>query len=80
MIATTLSFFLAGLLQVYITEPSEECRGDVSIAWQLPQLFLLSVGDVLVGITGLEVAYSLAPLDLRYIRILVQCSPLTPSA
>ena len=67
MIATFLSFLLAGLLQIYITEPSEECRGDVSITWQLPQLFLLSLGDLLVGITGLEVAYSLAPSDLRYV-------------
>ena len=53
---------MAGLLQIYITEPLEECHGDVSIAWQLPQLFLLSLGDVMVGITGLEVAYSLAPI------------------
>lgn len=71
MIASALSFFLAGLLQIYITEPSEECRGDVSIAWQLPQLFLLSLGDILVGLTGLEVAYSLAPLDLRYMILYV---------
>ena len=60
---------MAGLLQIYITEPLEECRGDVSIAWQLPQLFLLSLGDVMIGITGLEVAYSLAPMDLRYVII-----------
>ena len=69
MVASTLSFFMAGLLQIYITEPLEECRGDVSIAWQLPQLFLLSLGDVMIGITGLEVAYSLAPMDLRYVII-----------
>ena len=60
---------MAGLLQIYITEPLEECRGDVSIAWQLPQLFLLSLGDVMTGITSLEVAYSLAPMDLRYLII-----------
>ena len=60
---------MAGLLQIYITEPLEECRGNVSIAWQLPQLFLLSLGDVMIGITGLEVAYSLAPMDLRYLII-----------
>ena len=65
MLAITLSFFLAGLLQIYITEPSEECRGDVSIAWQLPQLFLLSFADVLVFVTGLEFAYTQSPPDLR---------------
>ena len=65
MIAITLSFFLAGLLQIYITEPEEECRGDVNIAWQLPQLFLLSFADVLVFVTGLEFAYTQSPPNLR---------------
>ena len=66
MMAITLSFLLTGLLQIYITEPSEECRGDVNIAWQLPQLFLFSIGDMLVGISSLQVAYTMAPPDLRY--------------
>ena len=65
MVAVTLSLVLAGLLQLYVSEPSVECRGDVSIAWQLPQLFLVSIADVLVGITGLEVAYLLAPPEIR---------------
>ena len=66
MIAITVSLVVAGLLQIYITEPPEECRGDVNIAWQLPQLFLLSIGDVLVGISALEVSYTMAPPDLRF--------------
>lgn len=49
---------MAGLLQIYLSEPDVDCHGDVSIAWQLPQLFLLALGDVLVFVTGLEFAYS----------------------
>ena len=67
MVAITLSFFLAGLLQIYIVEPTEECHGDVNIAWQLPQLFLLSFADVLVFVTGLEFAYTQSPPDLRFV-------------
>lgn len=70
MICGALSFLLAGLLQLYLTEPDVDCHGDVSIAWQLPQLFLLSFGDVLVFVTGLEFSYTEAPPDLRYIIII----------
>ena len=70
MICGGLSFLLAGLLQLYLVEPEVDCRGDVSIAWQLPQLFLLSFGDVLVFVTGLELSYTDAPPDLRYVQSL----------
>ena len=63
-----LSFFIAGLLQIYLTEPAEYCRGDVNITWQLPQLLLLAFGDVLVFVTGLEFAYTEAPPDLRFAK------------
>ena len=67
MIFGSLSFLVAGLLQIYLTEPAVDCHGGVSIAWQLPQLFLLALGDVLVFVTGLEFAYTQAPPDLRYV-------------
>ena len=67
MICGALSFLLAGLLQLYLTEADVDCRGDVSIAWQLPQLLLLSFGDVLIFVTGLEFSYNESPPDLRYI-------------
>ena len=68
MIFGMLSFLMAGLLQIYLTEPVEYCRGDVNITWQLPQLLLLAFGDVLVFVTGLEFAYSEAPPDLRFAK------------
>ena len=66
MICGGLSFLLAGLLQLYLSEPDVDCQGDVSIAWQLPQLLLLSFGDVLIFVTGLEFSYNESPPDLRY--------------
>ena len=70
MICGGLSFLLAGLLQLYLVEPEVDCRGDVSIAWQLPQLLLLSFGDVLIFVTGLEFSYNEAPPDLRYVMMM----------
>ena len=70
MICGGLSFLLAGLLQLYLAEPEVDCRGDVSIAWQLPQLLLLSFGDVLIFVTGLEFSYNEAPPDLRYVMMM----------
>ena len=56
-----------GLLQVYVHLPEGRapCHGDVSLAWQLPQLVLISFAEILVSVTGLELAYSQAPPDLR---------------
>ena len=71
-----LSFLFAGLLQLYLTHPEEECRGRVHLAWQLPQFFLISVGEVLVAITGLEFAYSQAPPTYRYSILLLPTNPL----
>ena len=59
MIAAALSFLFTLLLQLYISEPALPCRGVVSIAWQLPQILLISVAEVTVSVTELEFAYSL---------------------
>lgn len=59
---------MAGLLQIYLSEPDVDCHGDVSIAWQLPQLFLLALGDVLVFVTGLEFAYSYSSSSRSQVR------------
>ena len=65
MVAAALSFLFALLLQVYISDPASPCHGEVSIAWQLPQILLISVAEVTVSVTGLEFAYSQAPPKLR---------------
>ena len=69
MMSASLSFLMSGLLQLYLVQlPQEQdCRGNISIAWQLPQIVLISFAEVLVSVTGLEFAYSQAPPDFRYV-------------
>ena len=65
MVCAMLSFILACLLQMYISEEVNNCHGSVSLLWQLPQLVFISFAEVLVAVTGLEFAYSQSPPKLR---------------
>uniref|UniRef100_A0A8C2XNX2 Solute carrier family 15 member 2 n=1 Tax=Cyclopterus lumpus TaxID=8103 RepID=A0A8C2XNX2_CYCLU len=38
---------------------------DVHIAWQIPQYVLLTVGEVMFSVTGLEFSYSQAPPNMK---------------
>jgi len=38
---------------------------EVSIMWQVPQYFVISVAEILFSITGYEFAYSQAPLSMK---------------
>ena len=57
---------MAGLLQIYVNSYQfDDCHGNVSIAWQVPQLILMSFAEVIVAVTGMEFAYSQAPPRFR---------------
>lgn len=62
MLLTAASFAYAGFLQHRIDR-----RGDgvVPIAWMLPQYLLLSGGEVMLSVTGLEFAYGQSPAPLK---------------
>lgn len=71
------SFIMAAILQFVINsrstfapDPSDPALmicvdGCVSMLWQLPQYFVLTCGEVMLSITGLEFAYSQAPASMK---------------
>eukprot|EP00007_Cunea_sp_BSH-02190019_P000625 CAMPEP_0174241798 /NCGR_PEP_ID=MMETSP0417-20130205/24875_1 /TAXON_ID=242541 /ORGANISM="Mayorella sp, Strain BSH-02190019" /LENGTH=619 /DNA_ID=CAMNT_0015321095 /DNA_START=24 /DNA_END=1883 /DNA_ORIENTATION=+ len=61
MSLTALSFLLSGILQLAV----QAHPGEVSVAWQFPQYFVLCCGEIMVSITGLEFAYSQAPKSMK---------------
>ena len=74
MTAAAVSFLMSGLLQIYVTSyHGDDCHGGISIAWQLPQLFFISIAEAIVCVTGLEFAYSQAPPQYRSAHHLKPC-------
>jgi len=62
MQATAAAFALTAVVQHMIDTSPE---ASVNVLWQLPQFFVMSVGEVLVSATGQEWAFSQAPDSLR---------------
>jgi POT family proton-dependent oligopeptide transporter len=60
MVATVLSFSAAAILQMVV-----DAGWAPSVLWQFPQYLLLTVGEVLVSVTGLEFSYTQAPRSMR---------------
>jgi POT family proton-dependent oligopeptide transporter len=60
MFVTVLSFAAAAVVQTLV----DEGRAP-NILWQLPQYVLLTTGEVLVSVTGLEFSYTQAPRAMR---------------
>jgi dipeptide/tripeptide permease len=61
MIFTIASYILSAFVQIRV----EKYPGKVSVFWQLPQYILISVGEILISITGLEFAYTQAPISMK---------------
>lgn len=62
MFLTAASFFVVYLVQKQIEAGGP---GSVSIYWQLPPYIVLTLGEVLVSVTGLEFAYTQAPKRMK---------------
>jgi proton-dependent oligopeptide transporter, POT family len=62
MLVTSLSFVSAALIQAAIDRGPP---GSVWFGWQLVSYVIVTLGEVLVSITGLEFAYSQAPRRMK---------------
>jgi POT family proton-dependent oligopeptide transporter len=62
MFITSLSFVATAILQEQINIHS---KGTIWVGWQLIQYVLLTVGEVMVSVTGLEFAYTQAPRRMK---------------
>jgi len=60
LIVTGLSFLISGWIETQIAAGLKP-----SIGWQMPAYALLSAGEVMVSITGLEFAYTQAPKSMK---------------
>jgi POT family proton-dependent oligopeptide transporter len=60
MFLTVLSFVAAALVQLRV-----DGGHPTSLLWQFPQYLLLTAGEVLVSVTGLEFSYTQAPRSMR---------------
>src|SRR5262245_12328131 len=62
MLITSLSFFSVAAIQAAI---EREEPGQVSIWWQAIPYVFLTLGEVMVSVTGLEFAYTQAPRRMK---------------
>src|SRR5262249_13968185 len=62
IVVTASSFVACALLQQHI---DTSAPGSVWVGWQLVQYLLLTTGEVMVSITGLEFAYTQAPRKMK---------------
>jgi POT family proton-dependent oligopeptide transporter len=60
MFVTVLSFVAAALVQLRV-----DGGHPPGLLWQFPQYLLLTTGEVLVSVTGLEFSYTQAPRSMR---------------
>jgi len=84
MFLTAIAFVLSALLERAIVaqakasggvedkdQKKEELPKTVSLAWQIPQITVLTVGEILLNVTGLEFAYGQAPERMQALILAV---------
>lgn len=77
LVLAIISFLMAGFLQfamerrgTFVANPADPnslmcVEGCMHILWQTPQYFIITCAEVMVSCTGLEFAYSQAPLTMK---------------
>ena len=62
MMLAAVSFAMSTLLEHRILS---QATMSVSVIWQVPQITVLTVAEILLNVTGLEFAYSQAPANMQ---------------
>jgi len=62
MFVASLSFCTSAWVQLKMDSSKPK---SVNVFWQLPQIILISIAEILISITGLEFAYTEAPPTLK---------------
>lgn len=65
MLFTALAFFVSGLVESSIQRNEKQGFHKVHVFWQLPQITILAVAEILLSVTGLEFAYATSPDRLK---------------
>ena len=66
MILTSIAFFISGRVEQAIQYREENpSLPKVNVFWQIPQITILSVGEIFVSVTGLEFSYATSPVRLK---------------
>uniref|UniRef100_A0A4W5QC14 Solute carrier family 15 member 2 n=1 Tax=Hucho hucho TaxID=62062 RepID=A0A4W5QC14_9TELE len=60
-----LLYFLQDPGQIILHKMEDVKANNVHIAWQIPQYVLITAGEVMFSITGLEFSYSQAPANMK---------------
>merc|ERR1719491_110994 len=68
MFLGAIAFFASALLEYSI---QQRPPNSISLAWQIPQITILTVAEILLNVTGLEFAYSQAPENMQALILAV---------
>jgi len=69
LVFTALSFVCSGFLQIQLESQ------QLFVGWQLPQYVLITAGEIMVAITGLEFAYTQSPIHMK--SLVISCYLMT---
>ena len=65
MILVSFAFFISGIVEYVIDYREQNELSHITVAWQIPQICLMTVAEIFISVTGLEFAYSVSPDRLK---------------